>query len=104
MSDFSSGDAAFSSGDAAFEGFRLTREAPRVVLTWALFHLIVSFVSATALILLGGDSLLQAENAAEMTPAEMAVFMRDMAPAYLTLAPIGPVSYTHLTLPTSDLV
>mgnify|MGYP005834783273 CR=1 FL=1 len=42
----------FSSGDAAFEGFRLTREAPRVVLTWALFHLIVSFVSATALILL----------------------------------------------------
>ncbi|MDO8902109.1 MAG: hypothetical protein Q7V15_12215 [Phenylobacterium sp.] len=79
----------FSPGDAAFEGFRLTREHPRVVLIWAVFHLIVSFVSATALILLGGDVLLQAENAAEMTPAEMAVFMRDMAPAYLILAPIG---------------
>ncbi len=89
MSDFSSGDAPFSSGDAAFEGFRLTQEAPRVVLIWALFHLIVSFVSATALILLGGDFLLQADNAAEMTTEELAVFMRDMAPAYLTLAPIG---------------
>ncbi|MDP1875825.1 hypothetical protein [Phenylobacterium sp.] len=79
----------FSPGDVAFEGFRLTREHPRVVMIWALFHLLVSFVSATALILLGGDVLQQAENAAEMSPAEMAVFMREMAPAYLTLAPIG---------------
>ena len=79
----------FSPGDVAFEGFRLTREQPRVLLIWALFHLLVSFVSATALILLGGDVLLQVDNAAEMTPAEMAVFMREIAPAYLVLAPIG---------------
>jgi hypothetical protein len=80
-----------SPGDAAFEGFRLTREYPRVTMIWAVFHLLVSFVTATALILLGGDVLLQAENAAEMSPAELAVFMREIAPAYLTLAPIGLV-------------
>lgn len=80
---------SFSPGDAAFEGFRVTREHPRVTLVWAVFHLLVSFVSATALILLGGDVLLQAENAADMSPAEFAVFMREIAPAYLTLAPIG---------------
>jgi hypothetical protein len=78
-------------GDAAFEGFRLTQEHPRVTLIWAVFHLLVSFVTATALILLGGDVMLQAESAAEMSPAELAVFMREIAPAYLTLAPIGLV-------------
>ncbi len=78
-------------GDAAFEGFRLTQDHPRVTLIWAVFHLLVSFVTATALILLGGDVLLQAENAAEMSPAELAVFMREIAPTYMILAPIGLV-------------
>jgi len=80
-----------SPGDAAFEGFRLTREYPRVTMIWAVFHLLVSFVTATALIMLGGDAVLQPESAAEMSPAELAVFMRDIAPAYLILAPIGLV-------------
>jgi len=79
----------FSPGDVAFEGFRVTRERPRVVLIWAVFHLLVSFASATALIMLGGEAFLQADNAADMSTEELAVFMRDMAPAYLVLAPIG---------------
>jgi len=80
-----------SPGDAAFEGFRLTQEHPRVTLIWALFHLLVSFVTATALILLGGDVLMQSESAAEMSPAELAVFMREILPTYMILAPIGLV-------------
>lgn len=80
-----------SPGDAAFEGFRLTQEHPRVTLIWALFHLLVSFVTATALIMLGGDVVLQPDSAAEMSPAELAVFMREILPTYLILAPIGLV-------------
>lgn len=79
----------FSPGDVAFEGFRIMREHPRVALIWTVFHLLVSFVSATALIMFGGEGFLQADNAADMSTEELAVFMRDMAPAYLVLAPIG---------------
>jgi hypothetical protein len=41
---------AFSLTDAAFEGFRLTREKPRVVGAWALLYALMSVVTGVLMI------------------------------------------------------
>ncbi|WP_375269748.1 hypothetical protein [Phenylobacterium sp.] len=79
----------FSSGDAAFEGFRLTRENPRVVLAWSIFHFVVSSIGAVVLIAFGGDAMTQLAEQPEAAPDEMTALLRQMAPAYLILAPLG---------------
>jgi hypothetical protein len=60
---------AFSATDAAFEGFRLTRERPRVVLVWAALCFLVSVCSAIYLTTAGREAaaLLEA-GANEQTP------------------------------------
>ena len=47
---------AFSATDAALEGFRITRERPKVVLIWAVFAFLVSICSAVYLIAIGQDA------------------------------------------------
>ena len=79
----------FSSGDAAFEGFRLTRENPRVVLAWSIFHFVVSSIGAVVLIAFGGDAMTQLAEQPEAAPGEMTALLREMAPAYMILAPLG---------------
>ena len=70
----------FSSGDAAFEGFRLTRENPRVVLAWSIFHFVVSSIGAVVLIAFGGDAMTQLAEQPEAAPGEMTALLREMAP------------------------
>lgn len=79
----------FSAGDAAFEGFRLTREQPRTILIWAVFHFIVSVFSALILISMSGDALELVERSEELSPDEVTQMMLGLAPTTLILAPLG---------------
>src|SRR6185437_7933517 len=54
--------ATFSPTDAALEGFRITRERPRVMLIWSLANLVVSTVMALGLIAMFGPMLAEIEN------------------------------------------
>ncbi len=79
----------FSPGDAAFEGFRLTRENPRVVVAWSIFHFVVSAIGAAVLIAFGGEAMTQLAEQPDAAPGEVSNILRQMAPAYLILAPLG---------------
>ena len=78
-----------SPGDAAFEGFRLTRENPRVVVAWSIFHFVVSAIGAAVLIAFGGEAMTQLAEQPDAAPGEVSNILRQMAPAYLILAPLG---------------
>ncbi|HEY9234683.1 MULTISPECIES: hypothetical protein [Phenylobacterium] len=64
---------AFSATDAAFEGFRLTRERPRIVLVWAALCFFVSICSAVYLTTVGREAsaLLEAGPAETPDPAAL---------------------------------
>lgn len=64
---------AFSATDAAFEGFRLTRERPRVVLVWAALCFLVSICSAIYITTVGREAgaLLEAGPAETPDPAAL---------------------------------
>ncbi|WP_333586633.1 hypothetical protein [Phenylobacterium sp.] len=79
----------FSAGEAAFEGFRLSREQPRTILVWAIFHFVVSVVSALVLISMSGDVLELMERSDELTPDEVTQMMMGLAPSTVVLAPLG---------------
>lgn len=59
---------AFSATDAAFEGFRLTRERPRVVLVWAALCFLVSVCSAVYLTTVGREAAAVLEAGPSDTP------------------------------------
>ena len=59
---------AFSATDAAFEGFRLTRERPRVVLVWAALCFLVSVCSAVYLTTVGREAAALLEAGPSDTP------------------------------------
>jgi hypothetical protein len=63
--------AAFSPTEAAFEGFRLTREQPRVVAVWAMVFALFSLVSAWLMISTIGPQF-PALQAASQNPAGLA--------------------------------
>lgn len=74
---------AFSATDAAFEGFRLTRERPRVVLLWAALCFFVSICSAVYLTTVGREAsaLLEASgNEQALNPAAFAEMMGVLFP------------------------
>ncbi|WP_312163407.1 hypothetical protein [Phenylobacterium sp.] len=74
---------AFSATDAAFEGFRLTRERPKVVLIWAAFLFLVSVCSAVYLISIGQEARAVLEASAAQQSPDPQVFlstMRDLLP------------------------
>jgi hypothetical protein len=82
----------FSSTDAALEGFRLTRERPRALMTWALLQFAVSLASAGLMIGLGGQHLMaieQAGTAGDADPAAMLAELRALAPLYAVILPVG---------------
>ena len=69
---------AFSATDAALEGFRLTRERPKVVLVWAVFAFLVSICSAVYLIAIGQDARAVLEASSAEQPADLATFGKAM--------------------------
>jgi hypothetical protein len=74
---------AFSATDAAFEGFRITRERPKVVLIWAVFSFLVSVCSAIYLVSIGQEARAILEASAAEQAADPQAFlstMGDMAP------------------------
>jgi len=79
----------FSPGDAAFEGFRISRENPRTLLIWAVFHFVISLVTAAILIGMSGEALELAESGEELSADQMTQVMMGLAPSTLLLAPIG---------------
>lgn len=85
---------AFSATDAAFEGFRITREKPKILLIWAGFYLIVSFLMPILLVTMGGQDLMALEAAANDQNADPAAAFQNflaLAPLYAILLPIGLV-------------
>ena len=78
--------------DAAFEGFRIPREKPRVVLVWALLHLVMGVFMTAVMISVGGDAMARFVTLSqERNPdpaATMAAFQQ-LAPVYAALLPPG---------------
>ena len=75
---------AFSATDAALEGFRITRERPRVVLVWAVFSFLVSICSAIYLISIGQE----ARAVLDARVAEQAPDLQAFGAAMADLAPM----------------
>ena len=83
---------AFSATDAAFEGFRITREKPKVLLTWALFYLIVSLIMPVLMVTMGGQNLMALEAQANNPNADPNAALANLAalgPLYAVLLPVG---------------
>jgi len=83
--------ATFSPTDAALEGFRMTREKPRVLLAWSVANLIISVIMALALIAMFGPMLaeLEAVNASSDDPAQALAMFEKLAPLYALVLPAG---------------
>ena len=84
----------FSPSDAALEGFRLTRERPRVLLIWSVFQFVVSVLMATLMISLGVQHLMAVEEAGaggQTDAATVLAELRDLAPIYLVMLAVGLV-------------
>lgn len=83
---------AFSATDAAFEGFRITREKPRILLIWAGFYLIISFLMPILLVTMGGQDLMALEAAASSPDADPSAALDNLAalaPLYAIMLPAG---------------
>lgn len=83
---------AFSATDAAFEGFRITREKPRVLLIWAGFYLIISLLMPVLLVTMGGQNLMALEAQANNPNADPQAALDNLAalgPLYAILIPMG---------------
>ncbi|HEX6866129.1 MAG TPA: hypothetical protein VF122_02750 [Caulobacteraceae bacterium] len=82
----------FSPTDAALEGFRISREQPRVLLIWSAVNLVVSLVMAVALVSLFGPTLVELEAmgaSGSNDPAEAMATLEKLAPLYALVLPIG---------------
>ena len=92
---------AFSMTDAAFEGFRLTRERPRVVAAWALLYILMSVIAAVVMVSTIGpefDTLRAAAQGSGPTdPAEAMERFRKLAPFFMTILPFIVVFWSMLT-------
>ena len=76
---------AFSATDAAFEGFRLTRERPRIVLVWAALCFLFSVCSAIYLTTAGREAAALLEAGANEQTADPAAFAEMMRVLFPTL-------------------
>ena len=92
---------AFSPTDAAFEGFRLTREQPRVVAAWAALYALMSLITAVVMVTTIGPEFATlratAEGAIPSDPAEAARQSRVLAPFLLIMLPLVLVFWSVLT-------
>jgi len=92
---------AFSLTDAAFEGFRLTRERPRVVAAWAALYAVMSLVSAVLMVsTIGPESATlraTAQGVIPSDPAEAARQSRIVAPFLMIMLPLILVFWSVLT-------
>lgn len=92
---------AFSLTDAAFEGFRLTRERPRVVAAWAGLYAVLSLASAVLMVTTIGSEAATlratAQGAIPSDPAEAARQSRIVAPFLLVMLPVVLVFWSVLT-------
>ena len=91
---------AFSLTDAAFEGFRLTRERPRVVAAWALLYALMSLITAVVMVSTIGPEFATLRAAQSSGPADPAVAMeqlRKLSPFFVTIFPFVLVFWSVLT-------
>jgi hypothetical protein len=92
---------AFSLTDAAFEGFRLTRERPRVVGAWALLYGLMSLVTGMVMIATVGPQFATLRDAARTggptDPAEAMRQFRVLAPFFATILPFVLIFWSVLT-------
>ena len=93
--------AAFSLTDAAFEGFRLTRERPRVVAAWAALYALMSLITAVVMISTVGPQFETLRAAAQshgpQDPAEAMQQFRTLSPFFVTIFPFVLVFWSVLT-------
>jgi hypothetical protein len=94
--------AKLSSTDIALEGFRITRERPRIILAWAVVALLFSLASTAMLITMAGSAFMELKSlqtAAGSAPADpalvLSVFQR-LAPAYGIILLLSLVYYAVL--------
>lgn len=90
------GMATFSPSDVAFTGFRLVRERPKVVATWALTQFVVSMAFGLVLVATMGPALMRLQAMARETPHDPAVtlgLLSQLAPGYALLMLLSLVMY-----------
>jgi hypothetical protein len=92
---------AFSLTDAAFEGFRLTRERPRVVAAWAALYALMSVVTAVVMVTTIGPASATlgatAQGMIPSDPAEAARQSRIVAPLLMIMLPLVLIFWSVLT-------
>lgn len=89
----------FSATDAAFEGFRLTRERPLAVLSWAVLLAVVAFVNAGVLVGMAGEAfqrIAQQQPGATPNPERMMSDVMALLPAYGILIVVAVLIYSVL--------
>lgn len=90
--------ADFSATDAALEGFRLTREKPRVVLIWAALMLLAGIIASVLIVSVAGEafSTVMSGQASGGDPSQALAAFQELIPLYFVLAPLGIVFYAVL--------
>ena len=88
--------ATFSISDVAFTGFRIVREKPMAVLTWAGVGLVVNIAFTVLMISMAGSALTQMQAlpvGAQSDPTTALRLMSQLAPLYLILFVFSMVFY-----------
>ena len=92
---------AFSPTDAAFEGFRLTREQPRVVAAWAALYAVMGLATALVMISTIGPQFATLQAAAQgsgpSNTAEALERFRKLEPFYAIILPLVLVFWSVMT-------
>ena len=94
----------FSITEAAFTGFRIARERPRAVATWAVIQFALSLVAGGAMVAMVGPDLMRLSAlgaaAAQMTNAELLALLGRLAPVYGLMAIVvlvfNPLQYAAM--------
>lgn len=101
--------ATFSPTDAALEGFRITREKPRLLLRWAVVYTLATLLSTVLLITYAGDTLMAlraAEESGETDPAFAVQALLKLLPLSLLglvfTSVIGAASFRVILRPEDD--
>ena len=91
---------AFSATDAALEGFRIARERPMTMLSWAAASLVISVLTALGTVLLFGDSMaamMAMSNRTSADPTQSMALMAQLGVFYLFLMPIALLIFSVFT-------
>ncbi|HEX4181391.1 MAG TPA: hypothetical protein VHY32_11425 [Caulobacteraceae bacterium] len=91
--------ASFSASEAALTGFRIVRERPKAVATWAVIQFVISLGFAYGMVAMAGPALASLNALGGQPahdPAQTLALFRQLAPFYLSLVVFSLIFYPML--------